>query len=515
MSKPDATNLPADRGENRGQPPNVVLITLDAFNYDLFVENIDSLPNLKRLTAESVSFENAFSIGPSTFFAFPGIIGSVYPYSLGIGIDPNVKSIDEALKEQGYRTAQINECNALITPFFGYGRQTDYQKHFLNLSHADVDRKLVGTFLRAGGERQAKKALRWSYLLKRVYRRVDQTWVGALGRHGSHIARFVRLYLMTNTESFRERHKLYSEFRGEVLDFIGRQFESPQFLFIHSIVNHLPYFPPDEGSTFTAREIDYLNYRGLSGFVSRGVCERLKSLYIESMRRTDHLIGDILDALTQANTLDSTLLVLTADHGEEFMEEGYFGHVDESSSDRLLHVPLMFRWPNQLKPATVSAPVSTVDILPTVCELVGSPIPETSRGISLATAIEATGEAPSEVQPLWDRPIFSEAWATDGLLDRKAGHGSHKKIFTVRKGSHKLRVIQRGSRRNAVREQPHLVNWTTNETMDPVANPAITDDLRRALQAHLDSEAAFAKAVHTSAERRRIRKAMTRLRPQD
>ena len=51
-------------------PPNVILITLDAFNYDLFVDNLDILPNLKALKSESVFMENAFSVGASTFFAF-------------------------------------------------------------------------------------------------------------------------------------------------------------------------------------------------------------------------------------------------------------------------------------------------------------------------------------------------------------------------------------------------------------------------------------------------------------
>jgi len=59
--------------------PNVVLITLDALNYGLFVENLEIVPNLKALKSGGVFFENAFSVGPSTFFAFPGIIATLYP----------------------------------------------------------------------------------------------------------------------------------------------------------------------------------------------------------------------------------------------------------------------------------------------------------------------------------------------------------------------------------------------------------------------------------------------------
>ena len=103
--------------------PNVILITLDAINYELFARNLESLPHTRELKGNSVFFENAFSIGPSTSFSFPGIIGGVYPYHFGIGIDSNIKTIDSILKDSGYHTAFINESNALLTPFFGYGKK--------------------------------------------------------------------------------------------------------------------------------------------------------------------------------------------------------------------------------------------------------------------------------------------------------------------------------------------------------------------------------------------------------
>ena len=111
---------------------------------------------MKELKNKCVFFENAFSIGPATFFSFPGIIGGVYPYHFGIGMDKNIKAIDDVLKDYGYTTALINESNALLTPFFGYGKNIDYQKHFLNLSHADVDRRLGDTFLKGEGNKIVK-----------------------------------------------------------------------------------------------------------------------------------------------------------------------------------------------------------------------------------------------------------------------------------------------------------------------------------------------------------------------
>ena len=93
----DISKSSAPKANKENNLPNVILITLDAFNYELFIKNLEILPNMKELKNKSVFFENAFSIGPSTFFSFPGIIGSVYPYHFGIGIDKNIKSIDDIL----------------------------------------------------------------------------------------------------------------------------------------------------------------------------------------------------------------------------------------------------------------------------------------------------------------------------------------------------------------------------------------------------------------------------------
>jgi len=67
----------------RARAKNVILITFDAFNFDLFMNNLDSLPNFKKLKENGVFFKNAFSIGPITSFSFPGIIGGIYPFGFG------------------------------------------------------------------------------------------------------------------------------------------------------------------------------------------------------------------------------------------------------------------------------------------------------------------------------------------------------------------------------------------------------------------------------------------------
>ena len=508
----DTSKPSAPKANKENTLPNVILITLDAFNYELFAKNLEILPSMKELKNKCVFFENAFSIGPSTSFSFPGIIGGVYPYHFGIGIDKNIKAIDDVLKDYGYNTALINESNALLTPFFGYGKNIDYQKHFLNVSHADVDRRLEDTFLKGGDDKIAKNHRKQARLIKRIYKKLDNKWIKNYGKYFLGIYKFLGLYLTDNTENFKERKKLYDAFRNEILDFIDDRFKRPQFLWIHTIVNHIPYFPPENTDKFNVREINYLNYRVLSGFVNPKICERLKFLYIESMKRTDTLLGDIIGALRINGLLDDTILVITADHGEEFMEEGYFGHAPESSSDRLLHVPLMFYCSNMLKPKSISVPVSTIDIPSTIADLLGLRIPDSNMGVSLKEILLNTPEKSKEYQKLWQRPIFSEAWDTEGLLDKNPGYKSDKKIFTVRKGQYKLKIIQERKNENTIMEKFDLVNWINNEKLDIKSNNQIFEELRYLLHSHIHEEAVFAKYIRNKGEEQRIKKALSKMR---
>ena len=505
----DISKLSIAKANEENTLPSVILITLDDFSYEIFVENLEMLPNMKELKNESVFFENAFSIGPMTFYAFPGIIGSVYPYHFGIGIDKNIKAIDGILKDYGYNTAFINESCALLTPFFGYGKNIDYQKHFLNLSHVDVDKRLENTFI--GDKIVEDRALKRADIIQKIYHNLDNEWLKKCGKYFFSIYKFLRLCLTDNTESFQERKKLYFGFQNEILEFINERFERPQFLWIHTIVNHRPYLPLENSDKFSVNEIDYLNYRALSWLVNHRICKKLKLLYIESMKRTDKLIGAIIDALRTNNLLNSTILVITADHGDEFMEEGYYGHSYESSSDRLLKVPLMFYSPNMLKPKSISVPVSTIDILPTICDLLGLRIPDSCRGASLKEILLDTPEESKENQKLWQRPIYSEGWATEGLLDRTPGHKSNEKVFTIRKGPYKLKVIQKRKNANTIMEKFDLVNWVSNEKLDIKSNNQILEELRHLLYSHIHEEAVFAKFVRDKAEKQRIKKALNKM----
>ena len=126
----------------------------------------------------------------------------------------------------------------------------------------------------------------------------------------------------------------------------------------------------------------------------------LRDRYDEEIRFTDRAIGRLLARLDGLGLAEDTLVVFTADHGEEFGGRGWLGHT-QSLYRELVRVPLVMRGPDVAIGARVNVPVSLVALAPTVLELMGL---ESSSTAYQATSFAArlTGEeTPYE-------PVFCE-----------------------------------------------------------------------------------------------------------
>lgn len=111
--------------------------------------------------------------------------------------------------------------------------------------------------------------------------------------------------------------------------------------------------------------------------------ELIKNRYINSCNQLDVGIGRILHCLEANGLMDSTIVIITADHGEEFMEKGRWGH-GSTFSEEQIHVPLILWVPGQ-PPREVARMTSHVDIAPTLLRLLGvtNPPSDYSLGIDL------------------------------------------------------------------------------------------------------------------------------------
>ncbi len=130
--------------------------------------------------------------------------------------------------------------------------------------------------------------------------------------------------------------------------------------------------------------------------------EHLLALYDGETTYWDYHLGQFLDRLEAEGLLDNALIVLTSDHGQMFGEHGKWVHRN-SLYEEVLRVPLFIHYPGTAPAGmVVDTPVFTADIMPTILDLAGLPIPPKMDGKSLRPFLEGQRGA------LLNRPIFAE-----------------------------------------------------------------------------------------------------------
>jgi len=167
------------------------------------------------------------------------------------------------------------------------------------------------------------------------------------------------------TRTKTEPQRVGADISDKGIDFMRRQRKRPFFLWLHYFDAHHPYSAP---AAFNAKFPD--------------------SPYHAELASADHQVGRVLDELARLGLREDTLVVLLADHGEGLMEHGEPSH-SYLVYDTTMRVPLILAHPGTL-PANRRIPslVRTVDVLPTVLELLELPRPSGIAGVSLAPLIE-------------------------------------------------------------------------------------------------------------------------------
>ena len=165
------------------------------------------------------------------------------------------------------------------------------------------------------------------------------------------------------------------------------------FLFLHYYDPHYPYEPPEE---FRNR---FGNTPGTGDFDKN----EHKRFYAAEIAYTDFCIGQVIEKLKSLGLYDSTLLIITSDHGEGLGDhkEATHGYYIYQES---IHVPLIVKLPGMKNAKTIKDTVGIVDITPTICSLLNLDIPEPIEGKDLSTYL--LNDA-SESQ---NRYIYSESF---------------------------------------------------------------------------------------------------------
>jgi len=362
LIEPAAAAPSAEPEVGTRRPPNVILISLDtlgAKHVGWYGREPSVSPNLDALLGRSFAFRRAFAQYPNTLVSHASLFSGLYPnrhHVYGHPATLRKLTLAEILADHGYMTVGVTE-DAYVSSDFGFDRGFDWYDD------------------------------------------------------GQHV---IEQFPGTARETFDKATEWLRKF-GE---------QKPFFLFVHTYEVHTPYVPRDETARATLErlnpgyagpfrelypggELEVKHNRGLEPLGARDV-ERLVALHASEIEYVDRIFGAFIDTVSRGSYADDTLIVVTADHGDEFNEHGKIGH-GETLHNPVLHVPLAFYWPREVRVAAEDTRVQLVDVTPTVLDLIGLPVPPGLDGQTLAPAMR--GVAGASIA----RPVFAElrsAWAS-------------------------------------------------------------------------------------------------------
>lgn len=349
---------------------DVLLITIDSLRADhvgYHGYHRDTTPIIDGWAADSCRFMNTFAHAGGTKYAFPSILTGVTPLMYG-GHDmvSNEQTIvSEVFQEAGYRTGGIHS-NLYLSRDYGYDRGFDYF----------FDSKTQSS-LTSRARQYVKNHLSESFIypfLQEIYDGIESTGGVNIGSY----------------------HVPGDEITDKAIQFLRKDdSDKPTFLWVHYMDVHHPFLPPEEYQTLfmdepvTDREAIQLRqkFANRPGEVTDDELETFIALYDAEIRFNDDEIGRLLSVAREE--LTTPTIALTADHGEHFLERGYFSGAQ--FYDVKLHVPLVIEGLGD--PETYDELVALTDIPTTLVDHAGLSVPDNFQGHSLVDLV-AAGEWP-------------------------------------------------------------------------------------------------------------------------
>lgn len=227
----------------------------------------------------------------------------------------------------------------------------------------------------------------------------------------------------------------------EEVDRVVRETERPTFFWAHYFDVHEPY----EDTHFGTSDVD--RYDG-------------------ELRKADAAIGRLVDAM-ERRLERPVIVVVSADHGEEFRDHGGVYH-GSTLYEEQIRVPLIVRAPG-LAPRRVSAPVQTIDIAPTLLGLVGVDVPASFRGRDLRAL--ATGRVP-DVGPAFAAVIskrMAVSWPLKVIADLRFGNFE---LYDLARDPHERENLAGRRPAELARMREEVYGWLDALTSPPGATEA-------------------------------------------
>lgn len=420
-------------------PLSLVLVTVDCLRADHVGFGgypRPTTPFLDSLARESLVFPAAIVAGTPTYYSLPAILASRYPLALGravIGLAPGEPTLASVLRAAGYATAAFCAGNPYLSHHFGYDAGFHTFRDFLD-SADDL----------AGEPRTTSP--------NRLCTRLNRGLTGLCGHLGPVRSLYNELYFqycqrVASPESSPSKLRRFPSAETIVdhaQDWLAGV-TGPFFLWLHLMDPHSPYCPPAQalqamGHRFDSFQMRYMNScwnrEGLSPQRIQRYRDPIIALYDAGIRWVDTQLARLTEVLRRFGLWDDCAFVVTADHGEQFLDHGGRYHPPRLNEE-LIRVPLLLRAPGAAHAALPPEPFSLLHLAPTLLDMLGVPIPREFCGRSH-----------------WPEVKGGKSWSGQAVIECVAGctnpfHSQKRlgpRILAIRESRHKL-VMDFGARR--------------------------------------------------------------------
>ena len=414
--------------------PDIILLILDTQRADrlsCYGYPFETSPHLDAFTADATLFRSAVSPASWTIPSHASLFTGVYPsrhatLHASSVVPAALPTVAERLRDGGYFTAAF--CNNPLVGVVNNGLRRGFLD-FFNYSGLMTSRPNQAgaqtSWLDRSRQKFKHRMAEMITAMQDIFARSDTLldlsfsplmvpfWQTALSFKGN------------TARSLNDAARLHVERKGV-------EKKQPIFSFINLMGTHMPYHPPrpfiERFAPHMLRDKTARRYlqrfnsdvfgwlAPLSSALDEKKQKTLNGMYCAEVAQEDELVGAFLEKLRASGQLDSTLLIITADHGEHLGEKQFVGH-GLSLYNELIHVPLVIRDPAGDLPrgTTLSSVVSTRRIFHTIVETSGLANAQ-ERELSLAQSVTSDpdrGVAFSEGVP---------AANTLHLLERRAPH---------------------------------------------------------------------------------------------
>ncbi|MCI0417400.1 sulfatase [bacterium] len=331
----------------------IVLITIDTLRADAV--SAKNTPNIYRLAADGVLFENGFSESPWTLPAITSIMTGVSPLvhravQVDSQVPPELPTLAEFMSRAGFYTSAIGRNLNLVEKLSRGFVTYDF---FPRTRIEGLGGFLLNTLLSQSGSTDAST---------------------------SDLTRLAEKWMNENS---------------------NKHF----FFWLHYFDPHMPYAPPARfqppeaaprriGKKFQNSFIQNIRL----GFFVPDKKERnwIRELYLGEVRYVDEQIGQLMNTMKLKGVYDQSLIILTSDHGEEFWEHNSFAHA-HTLYNELLRVPLVVKMPGSPFKGKITQSVATTALFPTILELYGIRFsPDLFSSGSFAKLLASAGSVPEE-----------------------------------------------------------------------------------------------------------------------